>query len=63
LGVIALQVWKTGGKLVDEEVTISRDANDKPTLVMKRTEKAVSISDPLAAVIKPWLGGDKSAKP
>ena len=56
LGVIALQVWKTGGKLVEEETTYGHDANGKPVVIVKRIEKPLGISDALAAVIKPLLG-------
>jgi hypothetical protein len=53
LGVIALQVVLTGGKLVTEEVTYGEDADGRRTVTVRRVEKPLVLSDSLAAIVKP----------
>src|SRR5215831_2651122 len=53
LGVIALQVILTRGKVVDKTMTYGVDSNNNLTLTIQRNEKPLVLSDSLTAVVKP----------
>lgn len=56
IGVIALQLILTGGKLIETEITYSHDADGKPIITTRRTEKELPLSNALAAVLRPLFG-------
>ena len=57
LGVIALQVALTRGKLTDRKLTYGQDANGRPVLTIEESEKQLALSDALAGVLKPLFRG------
>ena len=56
LGVIALQILLTRGKLTDREITTGQDSNGRPTVIIRVTEKPISLSESLATVLKTMFG-------
>ncbi|HLG82490.1 MAG TPA: hypothetical protein VKY22_15850 [Bradyrhizobium sp.] len=53
LGVIALQILLTRGKVTDSTMELTKDKNGKPILKIRVKETPVKLSDSLAAVLRP----------
>jgi hypothetical protein len=62
LGVIGLRMLVTRGRLTEETVQIQQDRkNRRWSAVVKEIEKPISISDELAAVLRPLFSGMKGS--